>query len=76
MIKLKQFCWCPSMFLHQGLWLPSYATALERLRHGRDDTIKMNLKEIDVNARKWIESVQDKDYWRALVNAALNIQIL
>ena len=27
MIKLKQFSLGPSLFLHQGLWLPSYATA-------------------------------------------------
>ena len=32
---------------------------------------RMDLKRIGVNTRNWIGSVQDKDYWRALVNAAL-----
>ena len=38
--------------------------------------IKMNLKEIlGVSVRSWIDSAQDRDYWRALVNAALNLQV-
>ena len=32
----------------------------------------MDLKEIGVNTRNWVDSAQDRDYWRALVNAALN----
>ena len=28
--------------------------------------------EIGINARNWVESAQDRDYWRALVNAAFN----
>ena len=35
----------------------------------------MDLKEIDVNMRNWVDSAQDRDYWRALVNAALNLQV-
>ena len=33
------------------------------------------LKEIDINTRNWVDSVQDRDYWRALVNAALNLRV-
>jgi hypothetical protein len=25
--------------------------------------------------RNWVNSAQDKDYWRALVNAALNLRV-
>ena len=32
---------------------------------------RMNLKEIGVNTRNWVDSTQDRDYWRALLNAAL-----
>ena len=32
----------------------------------------MDLKEIGINTRNWVDSTQDRDYWRALVNAALN----
>ena len=30
----------------------------------------MDLKEMGVNARNWVDSVQSRDCWRALVNAA------
>ena len=39
------------------------------------DNIRMGLKEIITNTRNWIDSDQDKDYWRALVNAALNLRV-
>ena len=34
----------------------------------------MDLKEIGINSRNWVDSAQDRDYWRALVNATLNLQ--
>ena len=34
----------------------------------------MDLKEIGINAKNWVDSVQDRDYWRALVNTALNLR--
>ena len=37
--------------------------------------IRMDLEEIDLNTRNWVDSVQDRDYWRALVNAALNLRV-
>ena len=40
-----------------------------------EDNIRMGLKEIGINTRNWVDSVQGKDYWRALVNAALNPQV-
>ena len=32
-------------------------------------------KEIDINTRNWTDAAQDRNYWRALVNAALNVRI-
>ena len=35
----------------------------------------MDLKEIGINSRDWVDSAQDRDYRGALVNAALNLQV-
>ena len=35
----------------------------------------MDFKEIGINMRIWIDSAQDRDYWRALMNAALNLRV-
>ena len=46
---------------------------LGRFRHGQEDNIKMDLKEIGVNTKNWIDySAQDRDYYIALVNVGLN----
>ena len=40
-----------------------------------EDNIRMNLKEIVIHTRNWVELAHDRDYWRALVNAALNVRV-
>ena len=30
----------------------------------------MDFKEIGINKRNWVDSTEDGDYWRVLVNAA------
>ena len=35
----------------------------------------MDLQEIGINADDWVDSAQDRDYWRALVNVALNLRV-
>ena len=42
---------------------------------GRTILDRMNLKEIGINTSSWADLDQDRDYWRALVNAALNLRI-
>ena len=37
--------------------------------------IRMNLEEIGINAGNWVDSAQDRDYWRVLVNVALNLRV-
>ena len=34
----------------------------------------MDFKEIGINTSKQVDSAQDRGYWRALLNAALNLQ--
>ena len=52
-----------------------YHYKLGRPRRGWEDNIRMDLKEIGINTRNWVGSAQDRDYWRALVNAILNLQV-
>ena len=35
----------------------------------------MDLEEMGINAGNWVDSAQDRDYWRALVNEALNLRV-
>jgi hypothetical protein len=37
--------------------------------------MKMALKEMGINTRNWVNLAQDRDYWRALDKAALNLWI-
>ena len=48
---------------------------LVRPRRRREDNIRMDLKEIGINTRNWVDSAQDWGYWRTLVNAALNVWV-
>ena len=49
--------------------------SLRRPRRRWEDNIRMDFKEIATNTRSWVVSAQDRDYWRALVNAALNLRV-
>jgi hypothetical protein len=40
-----------------------------------EENIRMDLKEININTRDWIDSAQDRNYWRAVLNAALNQRV-
>ena len=52
---------------------PARKRPLGRPRCGWEEDIRMDLKEIGINTRNWVDSAQDRDYWRALLNAALNL---
>ena len=54
---------------------PTGNRPLGRPRHRWEDTIRMELEEIGINAGERVDSAQDRDYWRALVNAALNFRV-
>ena len=39
------------------------------------DNIRMDLEETGINGGNWVHSAQDRGYFRALVNAALNLRV-
>jgi hypothetical protein len=39
------------------------------------DNIKINLSEIGWDGMDWIDLAQDRDQWRALVNAVKNLRV-
>ena len=54
---------------------PTGKRPLGRPRRRWEDSIRMDLEKIGINAGNWVDSAQDRDYLRALVNAALNLRI-
>jgi hypothetical protein len=39
------------------------------------DNIKMDLREIGWDGMDWIDLVQDRDQWRALVSTVMNLRV-
>jgi hypothetical protein len=54
---------------------PTGKRPLGRPRPRWKDNIRMDLEEIGINAGNWVDSAKDRDYWRALVNAALKLRV-
>ena len=46
-----------------------------RPRRRWEDNIKMDLQEVGCGGVDWIELAQDRDRWRALVNAVMNLRV-
>jgi len=44
-------------------------------RHRWEDNIKMDLQEVECWSVDWIELAQDRNRWRALVNAVMNFRV-
>ena len=48
---------------------------LGRRRRRWEDNIKMDLQEVGWVGMDWIGLAQDRDRWRALVNAVMNLRV-
>jgi hypothetical protein len=54
---------------------PEGKRRLGRLRRRWVDSIKMDLREIGWDGMDCIDLAQDRDQWRALVNAVMNCRV-
>ena len=55
---------------------PEGRRPLGRPRHGWVDNIRMDLQEVGCGYMDWIGLAQDRDRWRMLVSAVMNLRVL
>jgi len=54
---------------------PEVKRLLGRPRRRWEDNIKIELQKVGCGSMDWIELAQDRDRWRALVNAVMNLRV-
>jgi len=54
---------------------PEGKRPLGRPRHRWEDNIEVDLQEVGCGGMEWIELSQDRDRWRALWNAVMNLRV-
>ena len=54
---------------------PEGKRPLWRPRRRWEDNIKMDLQEVECWGMDWINLAQDRDRWRAIVNAVMNLRV-
>ena len=59
----------------QGFGAETLKRPLGRPRRRWEDNIKMNLQKVRCESMGWINLAQDRNSWRALVNAVKNFRV-
>jgi hypothetical protein len=54
---------------------PEETRPLGRPRRRWEDNIRMDLREVGCGCVDWMELAQDRDRWRALVSAVMNLRV-
>jgi hypothetical protein len=54
---------------------PDGRRPLGRPRRRWEDNIRMDLQEVGCECVDWMELAQDRDRWRALVSAVMNLRV-
>jgi hypothetical protein len=55
---------------------PERKRPLGRPRRRWEDGIRMDLRETDLGGVDWIRLAQDRDRWRTVVSAVINLRVL
>jgi hypothetical protein len=60
------------------VWIGNFRRKIPtgRLRRRWENNIKMDLKEMGCGDIEWSELAQERDRWRALVKAVMNLRVL
>jgi hypothetical protein len=79
-IKMNEMSRACSMYKEEGhiqglVGKPERKRLLGRCRHRWEDNVKMDLQEVGSGRMNWLKLAQDKDRWRALVNAVMNLHV-
>ena len=78
-IELKKNCWC--IYLKErGMYRvlvgkPDGRRPLGRPRRRCVDYIRMDLQEVGCGYMDWIGLAQDRERWRTLVSAVMNLRV-
>jgi hypothetical protein len=54
---------------------PEGKRTLERPRRRWEDNIRMDLQELGCKVMDWIGLAKDRDRWRGIVNAVINLRV-
>jgi hypothetical protein len=54
---------------------PKGRRPLVRSRRRWEDNIGMDLREVECGCVDWVELAQDRDRWRVLVSAVMNLRV-